>query len=58
MIQTPSDGELLATHKCENNEVKLGGKILRAELILLPLKDFELILGMDWLSEHGAQVDC
>ena len=58
MIQTPSDGELLATHRCENEEVKVDGEVLRENLTLLPLKGFDMILGMDWLSNHRAQVYC
>ena len=29
-----------------------------ADLITLPLQEFDLILGMDWLSKHRAIVDC
>jgi len=41
-------------------EVKLyiGGLELRADLMPLDLYDFDVILGMDWLSKHKAQVDC
>ena len=28
------------------------------ELIVLPFHEFDLILGMDWLSKHRAIVDC
>ena len=28
------------------------------DLIALPFHDFDLILGMDWLSKHRAIVDC
>ena len=28
------------------------------DLISLPFHDFDLILGMDWLSKHRAIVDC
>ena len=28
------------------------------DLIALPFHKFDLILGMDWLSKHGAIVDC
>ena len=28
------------------------------ELILLDIHDFDVILGMDWLSRHHATVDC
>ena len=29
-----------------------------ADLITLPFREFDLILGMDWLSKHQAIVDC
>jgi hypothetical protein len=29
-----------------------------ADLIPLPLHDFDIILGMDWLGRHRAQMDC
>ena len=29
-----------------------------AYLITLPFREFELILGMDWLTKHRAIVDC
>jgi hypothetical protein len=34
------------------------GAKLRVNLMPLKLYDFDLILGMDWLSRHKAQVDC
>ena len=29
-----------------------------ANLIALPFREFDLILGMDWLSKHRAIIDC
>ena len=29
-----------------------------ADLLALPFHEFDLILGMDWLSKHRAIVDC
>ena len=29
-----------------------------ADLISLPFREYDLILGMDWLSKHQAIVDC
>ena len=29
-----------------------------ADLIALPFREFDLILGMDWLSKHLAIIDC
>ncbi|XP_077247234.1 uncharacterized protein LOC143886951 [Tasmannia lanceolata] len=38
--------------------VRIGNRELLADLILLELSDFDVILGMDWLSIHNALVDC
>ena len=38
--------------------LNIEGAELRADLKPLTLDDFDLILGMDWLSRHRAQVDC
>ena len=32
--------------------------VLKANLIPLEMYDFDVILGMDWLSTHRASVDC
>jgi hypothetical protein len=32
--------------------------IYLADLFLIPIKDMAIILGMDWLEENGAQIDC
>ena len=29
-----------------------------ADLFVIPMRDIAVILGMDWLSYHGAQIDC
>ena len=36
----------------------IGGQEFLAYLILLDIHDFDVILGMDWLSRHHATVDC
>jgi len=36
----------------------IGGLELRVDLMPLELYDFDVILGIDWLSKHKAQVDC
>ena len=36
----------------------IGGQEFLANLILLDIHDFDVILGMDWLSRHDATVDC
>ena len=34
------------------------GVVLKANLILLEMHDFDVILGMDWLSTNRASMDC
>ena len=38
-------------------EVLVEGVVLKANLIPLEIYDFNVILGMDWLSTHRALVD-
>ncbi|KAA3484377.1 DNA/RNA polymerases superfamily protein [Gossypium australe] len=33
-------------------------KIFSINLLIMPFGDFDIILGMDWLSEHGVILDC
>ncbi|XP_019056457.1 PREDICTED: uncharacterized protein LOC109116102 [Tarenaya hassleriana] len=34
------------------------GRMLTADLIVVPMQGYDLILGMDWLSKHQARIDC
>ena len=38
--------------------VIIKGYEFRANLVLLDIQDFDVILGMDWLSRHHATMDC
>lgn len=31
---------------------------LRVDLIIFEMSDFDMILGMDFLSKYGAKIDC
>jgi hypothetical protein len=42
----------------EDCEVRLGNVVLAVDLIYLPMDDFDIILGIDWLSWHYTCVDC
>ena len=39
-------------------EILIDGVVLKVNLIPLEMYDFDVILGMDWLSTHRALVDC
>ena len=39
-------------------EVSVSGHKLCVDLIILEMHDYDVILGMDWLSKHCAKIDC
>ncbi|XP_077228324.1 uncharacterized protein LOC143861265 [Tasmannia lanceolata] len=57
-VSTPIGKEILTNRICKMCPVRIGNRELLAELILLDMSDFDVILGMDWLSTHYALVDC
>ncbi|XP_073139115.1 uncharacterized protein [Henckelia pumila] len=56
-VTLPS-GKILTTSSVLNGvELELQGNMIRADLVVLPMSRFDLILGMDWLSVNGASID-
>ncbi|WRX20594.1 Reverse transcriptase [Theobroma cacao] len=52
-------GEKLVRNSCYRNCVVIvGEEEFRGDLIPLEILDFDLILGMDWLTAHPANMDC
>ncbi|XP_074360127.1 uncharacterized protein LOC141700202 [Apium graveolens] len=43
---------------CPRCKVEISGYSFPASLIPFQLGKFDVILGMDWLAEHGAQINC
>ena len=58
IISLPTGESLIADKVYLGSKVSIAGKEFEANLILLGLHDFDIILGMDWLSQHRATVDC
>ncbi|XP_063941268.1 uncharacterized protein LOC135149473 [Daucus carota subsp. sativus] len=38
--------------------VRLEDRELSVDLLPIPMRDFDVILGMDWLEQHKATIDC
>ena len=38
--------------------IQIGNTELKADLIILPFQEFDIILGIDWLTRHHVKVDC
>ncbi|GAV76264.1 zf-CCHC domain-containing protein/RVP_2 domain-containing protein [Cephalotus follicularis] len=57
-VSTPVGTCLLSDTIMKDCEIVIAGMELSADLIVLPIRDFDVILGMDWLYAHHACVDC
>jgi hypothetical protein len=53
MISTPG-GKIASNQIIRNVPLKLGSKIFPTNLILLALEGIDVILGMDWMNQHGV----
>ena len=51
-------GQIRATQYYPNCMIEIGGLKLVADLIQLGTMEFDVILGMDWLYEHYAVLNC
>ena len=52
-------GDLLFSNRVvRDSRVLIGGQEFPTDLIPLDIRDFDVVLGMDWLSRHRATLDC
>jgi hypothetical protein len=51
-------GTILVTHLRQEQVIMIRDCVYLADLFLIPMKDMDVILGMDWLEENGALIDC
>jgi hypothetical protein len=57
-VSTPLGENILINDIYRGVKLYIGGLELRVDLIPLELYDFDVILVMDWLAKHKAQMDC
>ncbi|CAM8990652.1 unnamed protein product [Rhodiola kirilowii] len=58
VVSTPVGDRIRAELVYRNIRIQLRGHDMFADLILLDMLDFDIILGMDWLSTYYATLDC
>ncbi|XP_052198293.1 uncharacterized protein LOC127805580 [Diospyros lotus] len=58
IVSTPGGNQLCGKEVLLDCEIEVYDRKLPGDLVILDLRDFDLILGMDWLSNHYAKVDC
>ncbi|XP_022553586.1 uncharacterized protein LOC111203802 [Brassica napus] len=57
-VMTPRDQTLQAKEYLRRVSLVICEKMFLADLFVVPLKGYEVILGMDWLSGYRTQLDC
>ena len=57
VVTTPLGEGILRTSVFKGCEILVEGVVLKANLIPLEMTDFDVILGMDWLSNHRASMN-
>ncbi|VFQ94212.1 unnamed protein product [Cuscuta campestris] len=58
IVSNPLGHSLRLTHVYHDSPLVVQGKIFPVSLIELPHREFDVILGMDWLTANQAVVDC
>ncbi|GJW21164.1 retrotransposon protein, putative, ty3-gypsy subclass [Tanacetum coccineum] len=57
-ISTPMKDSARITHVYRDLPLQFNDKIRSVNALLLDMCEFDIILGMDWLSAHHATIDC
>ncbi|GAU40284.1 hypothetical protein TSUD_60750 [Trifolium subterraneum] len=58
IVAVATGGKVVSKRVCQNFPVSVAGKIYHVDLICLPLKDMDIVLGMDWLSANTVYIGC
>ena len=57
VVSLPTGDSLIANRVYRGSKVTIASHDFEADLIVLDIHDFDIILGMDWLAKHCATVD-
>ena len=57
-VSLPARDPLLADRVVRDSRVLIEEQEFPADLVALDMRDFDVVLGMDWLSRHIATLDC
>ncbi|XP_052726161.1 uncharacterized protein LOC128194648 [Vigna angularis] len=58
VVSTLAAGEVRTSTMCIRCPIEVEGRRYKVNLICLPLKELEVILGMDWLAANHILIDC
>ena len=57
-VLTPSGKVIASRYSFKAYPIKIEDRVLFADLVILDIYDFDVILGMDWLCKYYANIDC
>ena len=57
-VSLPTGDPLFSDRVVRDSRVLIRGQEFPADLVALDMRDFDVVLSMDWLSRHRATVDC
>ncbi|XP_075504419.1 uncharacterized protein LOC142541850 [Primulina tabacum] len=57
IVTVPSSEHMVSSSMVKDVELKLQKNIMRADLIVLLMPEFDIILGIDWLTLNGATIE-
>ena len=58
MLVSSPGAEHMASQGCFQVPLTIGRHVFPSDLIILESKGLDMILGMDWLSMYGGNIDC
>ena len=57
-VSSPIGTRVIIDKICRDCELEISGILLTVDLRVMDISDFDVILGMDWLTEHRVVIDC
>ena len=58
VVSVPNGDTMISERIVPGSRLVIHNKNFPADLIVLCIHDFDIVLGMDWLSKHRATLDC
>ena len=56
-MQLPTSTERKVTSYVKNCELLMNDFIMHVDLNILPLGSYDMLIGMDWIEEHGVMLN-
>ena len=57
-VSLPTGDPLFSDRVVRDSRIIIEGQEFPVDLVALDMRDFDVVLDMDWLSRHRATLDC